>query len=43
MKKMERQLRLWLFSKLMNWATDVLPKEDCERTWIWLAKMPIEK
>ena len=39
---MKREIKFWVFSILIGWATNFIPK-DATKTWQWLSQMPIEK
>lgn len=41
MKKLKREVRLWLYSVFMGFAVHCLPS-DCQRTIKWLEEMPFE-
>jgi hypothetical protein len=42
MKRLKRELRLWLYSVFMGFAIYILPK-DCTRTAKWLQELDEEK
>jgi hypothetical protein len=41
MKRLKREIRLWLYSVFMGLAIQCLPR-DCSRTIEWLEEMPFE-
>jgi hypothetical protein len=41
MKPLIKEIRLYLFVKILSIATCVLPK-DSVKTWKWISEMPFE-
>ena len=41
MKSLKREIRLWLFTVLIGWAMDILPKDGNLEIKKWLIHLPI--